>query len=154
MFLINTQYNNRLSIISFWISALFQNSSVLLPLELAQLINLADLSRCMSSKYLTNSQSSSQFSTRDSLFSRIQWNDYWNHSHYTFIWWIIEQYTVVRLMFILRVHGKILFLKNYWIVLKLRIWEKFVRFYRTLHYNNSNSSNITTEFEIFYCKVR
>ena len=50
-------------------------------------------------------------------------------------------------------HGKNVFLKNYQIVRKLRIWEKFDRFYRTLQWNNSNSSNIITEFEIFHCKI-
>ena len=31
------------------------------------------------------------------------------------------------------VHGKNLFMKNYRIIWKLRIWENFGRFYRTLH---------------------
>ena len=39
----------------------------------------------------------------------------------------------VRFYFIFKPHGKNLFLKNYWIVRKLRIWEKIGRFYRTLH---------------------
>ena len=38
------------------------------------------------------------------------------------IWFFVRVY----------IHGKNVFLKNYRIVRKLRIWEKFARFYRTL----------------------